>query len=151
MHYSSVIPRSFVLAAALLAGACSSPDGPLVLKDREKILETQDQMSTATFDMSRVVVVRVRVDDETREVTSIMPMIVAQSVGAEGVARTIFRVEQKTDTLTLFTRDAQNKIAYRVDIGVKDHQARPSVMFPVLDRAGNAVQRKVSVEAVFSK
>ena len=151
MHYSSVIARRAVLAATLLLGACSSPDGPLVLKDHDKILETQEQMGTATFDLSRVVVVRLRIDGEIREVTSILPMIVGQSVGPEGLARTIFRVEQKTDTLTLFTRDAQNKIAYRVDIGVNDRQARPSVMFPVLDAAGRAVQRKISVEAVFAK
>ena len=77
MHYSSVIARSAVLAAALFAGACSSPDGPRVMKDRDKIIEAQEQMSVATFDLSRVVVVRLRIDDETREVTSILPMIVA--------------------------------------------------------------------------
>lgn len=151
MKYSRTLAKCVALSAAVAVLAACSTDGPLVLKDRDKIIATQNELGTATFDLSRVVVVRLKIDEETREVTSLLPVIVAEARMPDGVARTIFRVEQKTDTLTLFTRDGQSKVAYRVDVPVKDLDARPSLMFPVLDKAGNAVQRKISVEAVFAK
>lgn len=151
MHYSSGAVRGMLLTGALMIGGCSAPDGPIVLKDPDKIITTQNELGAATFDLSRVVVVRVKIDDETREVTSLLPVIVAEVRMPDGLARTIFRVEQKTDTLTLFTRDGQSKVAYRVDVPVKDRAARPSVIFPVLDKTGKVVQRKISVEAVFAK
>lgn len=151
MKYSSAFARLAVLGAAASLAACSSPDGPRVLKDLDRIIASQNELSTATFDLSRVVVVRLRVDNEMREVTSLLPVIAAESRTPDGVARTIFRIDQKSDTLTLFTRDAKSKVAYRADVPVKDPAGRPSLMFPVLDGTGNAVNRKISVEAVFAR
>ena len=151
MKYSITLMMCTALGAALAVLAACSTDGQLVLRDRDKIIATQNELGIATFDLSRVVVVRLKIDAETREVTSLMPVIFAEASMPDGVAKTIFRVEQKTDMLTLFTRDGQSKVAFRVDVPLKDLEARPSVMFPVLDKAGNAVQRKISVEAVFAK
>lgn len=151
MKYSRTLAKRIALAAAAAMLAACSTDGPMVMKDHDKIIATQNELGTATFDLSRVVVVRLKIDEQTREVNSLLPVIVAEANMPDGVARTIFRVDQKTDTLTLFTRDGQSKVAYRADIPVKDVSARPSVMFPVLDKAGAAVLRKISVEAVFAK
>ena len=150
MQYSSLRRAALVAFVTLLTFACSS-DGPLVVRDSARIVAMQDELSHAGFDLTRVVVVRLKIDEQRREITSLMPVIYSDVPTPEGSAKTIFRIEQKTDTLTLFTRDPKDRLAYRVDVPVKDPAARPSLVFPVLDKSGNAIKRTISVEAVFAR
>jgi hypothetical protein len=149
MKYSSLPLAAAALAAALVIG-CGS-NGDTVLKDRAKIVEMQQELGTPTFDLSRVVVVRLAVGNERREVTSIMPVIFSETLVPDGPAKTILRVEQKTDTLILFTRDPREKVAYRTEIPVKDLAARPAVEFPVIDATGTVTKRKIVVENIFAR
>ena len=149
MKYSSFAPAAAVLAAILVYG-CGS-NGDTVLKDRAKIVEMQQELGTPSFDLSRVVVVRLTIDNERREVTSIMPVVFSETLVPDGPAKTILRVEQKTDTLILFTRDPREKVAYRTEIPVKDRTARPAIEFPVIDATGRVTKRKIVVENVFAR
>jgi hypothetical protein len=151
MNYSSLALAAAALAAALILGCSSTSDGGTVLKDRAKIVEMQNELGTPTFDLTRVVVVRLTVDNERREVTSIMPVVFAETLVPDGPAKTILRVEQKTDTLILFTRDPREKVAYRVEIPVKDRSARPTTEFPVIDATGKVTKRKIVVENIFAR
>jgi hypothetical protein len=148
MKYSSLAPVAAALAVVLVLG-CTS-DGTVV-KDRAKIVEMQQELGTPTFDLSRVVVVRLTIDNERREVTSIMPVVFSETLVPDGPAKTILRVEQKTDTLILFTRDPREQVAYRTEVPVKDRTSRPSVEFPVIDATGKVTKRKVVVENIFAR
>jgi hypothetical protein len=145
-------PFLAILVASVMLHGCVG-DNITVIRENDKGLEMQDWLvSAAEIDLSRVVVAKIRLGGEPREVTSILPMVIAEAKTENGVARTIFRLNAKTDTLTLFTRDGKNKTAYRADIPIQAaaKDAQP-VKFPIIEPNGKLTEKAIVIEKVLSR
>lgn len=142
--------RWLFLLAFLLAG-CKPSDAPqqgvqAVIGDVH--LQQQQEMEKATMDFSRVVSVRLNSEGKRVEVTSIMPLILAE-VQVNGVsAKTIFRVDDVGNKLQMFSLDPLNGSSIFTEVAFAELEAKKGVTFAVLDAAGRLQNRTFALEKI---
>lgn len=111
-------------------------------------MQRQQEMEKATMDFSRVVSVRLNSEGKRLEVTSIMPLILAE-VQVNGVpAKTIFRVNDSGNGLQMFSRDALNGGSIFTEVAFAELEANKGVAFAVLDAEGRLQQRTFALEKI---
>lgn len=140
-----------LIASLLLSLSLSACKDAHVIDDPAKITATQQELEQATFDLSQVMVAKLKLGDRAIEVTSLTPVIAVQANVGGVQAKTILRFSDKRDMLTLFTRDVKNKKAYRVDVPVADLQAKKSVKFPILSANGEVTEQVVTFDSLLVK
>lgn len=133
-------------ACALLA--CSR--GPQVVaatpNDPHGVL--QAELEKGNPDLNNLTVVRLQADGKRMEVTSVLPAVVAEAVVAGVSAKTIFRLNDKTDGLVLFSRDILNGKSSKVDLPFAELETRKGFTFPVVQPDGSLKEQSFTLEKV---
>jgi len=145
----------FPLFAALPAcdrQATSSPPAasvavaPAVAGDPH--LAEQEALAKGTPDFSNLMVVRLQSDGRRVEVTSVLPAKVAETIISGQSAKTIFRINEKSDGLILFSRDLPNGKSFRTDLSIADLEKQKSFSFPVVQPDGSLSKHSFVLEKI---
>ena len=149
------------LGCALLfsLGACEMSSPPTVavppsagnaeLNARDAHLVEQQAMEKGSMDFSNLVIVRLKSNGELLEVTSVLPATVAEAKLSGQPAKTIFRVNANGSGLVIFSRDALNGKSFRTELLFSELEQTRSFSFPVVQPAGDLVQRSFTLDGVF--
>jgi hypothetical protein len=148
-----ILAASAVLVVLPACGPSDTPPpppGPIASSGTDPHAQTQAEMEKASLDFSHVVIVRLRADGERLEVASIMPSVVAEAEVSGQHAKTIFRVNDTTDGLVLFSRDLFNGKSYRTEITFSDLESRKGFTFPVVQADGSLQEKQFTLERIVS-
>lgn len=100
------------------------------------------------MDFSKVTVVRLLRDGKRLEVANVTPTVVATvSVAGEPV-KTIFRINDRVDSLVLFSRDIVNARSIKTEISFARLTESRQFVFPVVQADGGLREEKFSVEQI---
>lgn len=140
-------------AAALLALAACDTDGIRTIRDEAQAQALADDLGKPGFDLSRVVSARLTIDgSQSVEVTSLVPYKITLPIGQGILSVTLLRIDNKTDTLTLFTWDAASKVAFHTEVPLKTAlENKKGISFPVATAGGPAARKSFVVERVLAK
>ena len=100
------------------------------------------------MDFGHVVLVRLRTGGKRLEVASIMPTVVAEAQLAGQSAKTIFRVNDTTDGLVLFSRDLLNGSSYRTEMKFPDLKTKKGFSFPIVQADGSLREKQYTLEKI---
>lgn len=141
--------RLLFLLAFLLAG-CQPSGAPQGVQPAvgDIHMQRQHEMEKAAMDFSRVVTVRLTSEGKRVEVTSIMPLVLAEVHVNRVPAKTIFRVNDDGNGLQMFSRDALNGGSVFTEISFSELEAKKGVTFAVLDAEGRLQQRMFALEKI---
>lgn len=134
----------FLLAGCQPSGA---PQGVQPAVD-DVHMQRQHEMEKATMDFSRVISVRLTSDGKRLEVTSIMPLVLAEVQVKGAPAKTIFRLNEDGNRLQMFSRDALNGGSVFTEISFGELEAKKGVTFAVLDAEGRLQQRMFALDKI---
>src|SRR5450432_1774595 len=121
---------SMVLSACGPSSPPPAPASKTAASATDPHAQAQATMEKASMDFSHVVVVRLQNDGKRLEVASIMPVVVAQTQVSGQLAKTIFRVNDTTDGLVLFSRDLMNGKSYPTEMKFSELEAKKGFTFP---------------------
>jgi hypothetical protein len=107
-------------------------------------------MEKASMDFSHVVIVRLQNDGKRLEVASIMPRVVGEAQVSGQHAKTIFRVNDATDGLVLFSRDLLNGKSYRTEMKFSELEAKKGFTFPVVQADGSLREKQYTLEKIIT-
>jgi hypothetical protein len=146
------VPALLIVIAGLMTGCdnssrTSGTQTPAAAKNDPHAAE-QAEMEKATMDFSNVVVVRLKKDDKRMEVTSIMPLVVAETQVSGQPAKTVFRVNQAGDGLVMFSRDLLKGASFRIEIKFDALEKKKAFTFPVLQKDGRLLENRFELEKI---
>jgi hypothetical protein len=136
-----------IVAMALLVSACG-PSAPPVPGASDVHAQLQAEMEKGSMDFGSVTIVRLLRDGKRLEVASVAPTFVAQAAIGTVQAKTIFRVNDKGDALTLFTRDLPNGRSFKSELTFAQLESGKQFTFPVVQADGQVREEKFSVERI---
>ena len=141
------LPRVLLLGLVATLSACGTdPLEPTRIADPEEALALQRALKgSRNFDLSRVVVARLKLDGEPYEVTSLLPATISSSRTGESAAATVFAFSQPRDSFILFTRDADSGGAYRLVVALAEWEPGSAIDFPVVNPDGTITDRRVEL------
>jgi hypothetical protein len=142
--------RWLFLLAFLLAGCKPSEVPPQSVQPvvGNVHLQRQQEMEKASMDFSRVVSVRLNSEGKRLEVTSIMPMILAEVRVKDVQAKTIFRVNDAGNKLQMFSLDSLNGSSIFTEVDFAELEMKKGVTFAVLDAEGRLQNRTFALEKI---
>jgi hypothetical protein len=152
--------RSIATASifALLVAACAQVplQGPWSVIDDpasegmaiQKIVAAQKALEKPTPNFDRVIVLRMLMEGQRVEVTSIAPSSIVAEPARGNL--TIFNIGDRK-TLILFTRDGKNIKGYRREIPLAELQPGATFRFPVAQDPGVVVEREFVVDKVIEQ
>jgi len=150
-RWTGVLIASAVSVAFSACGPSSPPPAPpsqTVPSGTDPHAQAQAAMEKASMDFSHVVVVRLQNDGKRLEVASIMPAIVAHAQVSGQEAKTIFRINDATDGLVLFSRDLVNGKSYRTEMKFSELEAKKGFAFPVVQADGTLQEKQYTLEKI---
>lgn len=95
-----------------------------------------------------IVVVRLQHEGRRMEVSSIFPIVLAEATVGGEVAKTIFRVNDASDALVMFSRDLPGKKSLKTELAFAQLVAGQPFSFPVVQSDGSLKESKFSFERV---
>ena len=145
--------RSALLLLTGLLTACAASVGPPLtpVADPDQALAMQHRLRAQNLDVGRITVARLRVDGEPLEVTSLLPVIVAEARINNGSAYTIFRFSADREHLVLFTRDPATGEGVRLDLARAEWRQGRVIQFPVLDASGALRPRAIELHRLIER
>jgi len=134
---------------------CGNPSGtsgtqPAAAVKNDPHAVEQAAMEQATLDFSRVVVVRLKKDGKRLEVTSIMPLVVAETLVSGQPAKTVFRLSQAGDGLVMFSRDLPKGASFRIEIRFDELRQKKAFTFPVVQKDGSLLENRFELEQIIT-
>jgi len=144
---SKILPRIVLLGLVAALSACGTDRlEPTRIADPEEALALQRELKgSRNFDLSRVVVARLKLDGEPYEVTSLLPATISSARTGESPAATVFAFSQPRDSFILFTRDADGGGAYRLEVSLAQWDPGSAINFPVVNPDGTVTDRRVEL------
>lgn len=148
---------SIAVLAALLT-ACASNEALRgdwsVFEDAENptnaiqtLLKMNRDLDKPTFNLDRVLVLRMTIDGKRLEVTSLAPTSIISEPNRGNL--TLFNMGDRK-SLVLFTRDGKNIRAYRKEIPLDQIKPGMSLRFPVAEDPGNIVLKEITFDRLIS-
>lgn len=139
----NVIP---LFVAVLLVAACSPSSPPPSAPARDDAhARLQTEMEQATMDFSKVTVVRLQRDGKRLEVANVTPTVVASANVSGEPVKTIFRINDRIDSLVLFSRDIANAKSIKTEITFTRLTENSKFAFPVVQADGSLKEEQFSV------
>lgn len=137
---------SLAIAVCLISlAACTSQPTWTVIDGAERIVAQQRELEKPSFNLDKVVIIRMTVDGKRLDVSSVSPtVLVAEQARGN---KTIFNVSDR-QTLVLFTRDGRNIKAYREEIPVSELTPGRSIRFLVAQDPGEVVEKTLVINQV---
>lgn len=129
-----------------LAGC--GPSAPPVPGAPDTHAQLQAEMEKGTMDFGKVTIVRLLRDGTRLEVASVLPSVVAKATVGTEVAKTIFRVTDKGDALTLFSRDLQNRRSFKTELTFAQLEERRQFTFPIVQPDASLREETFSLERI---
>lgn len=149
MRISNLVTICLMLALC----ACSAEKDFTVVQDQAQIQQLMKDLEQVSFDLSKVLVARLSMGGQEMDATSLTP--VSMGGKAKTDSRTILKVDNKSQTLMLFTYDAAGTKAYQAAIDLKSVDAgsklKNEVVFPVADATGVIQEKIIRLDKVLSK
>lgn len=145
--------RSLLLISALGLLAACQPSGsggrnisPPVANDPH--LAMQLDLERGGMDLSNLVIVRLTEGSKRVEVTSMQPAVLASIEIDRQTAKTIFRINQSSDALILFSRDLPNARSFRSELQLTELEARKGFVFAVVQPDGSLKEKSFVLEKI---
>lgn len=140
-----------LLAACSLLTACkpsppATPSAALMANDPHVLL--QAEMEKASMDFSQMVVVRLMSNGKRLEATSALPLVVAETQVNGHLSKTIFRINDKRDGITLFSRDLPNGKSFRTELSLAELEQKKSFSFPVVQPDASLKEHSFELEKI---
>lgn len=126
--------RWLVIPLVIAAAACQPT--PNVPAKPDPHAQAQSEMEAAGGSFEKVVVVRLQLDGQRMEVSSILPLLLVDANLQGQSAKTIFRINDRADGLVLFSRDIPNAKSYRTELPLTQLSAKKEFSFPVVQADG---------------
>lgn len=133
LYVFSALSILFVLTGCHPADA---PDSPLASLPDAHLVE-QDELAKRALDLSHIVVVRLLSEGKRLEVSSLLPVVIAQTEVSGQAYKTIFSINKSGDTLVLFSRDFEKKSSYKTVIKFDVLERKEEFVFPVVQADGS--------------
>jgi hypothetical protein len=110
--------------------------------------QAQADMEKAGINVNHVVVVRLQKDGSPLEVTSIFPRMVSEGQVSGQRAKTIFRINDTSDGLVLFSRDLVNGKSYRTEMKFSELEAKKGFTFPEVQKDGSLKEQQYTLKKI---
>jgi len=143
-----------IAAITLALTACGKTPPPPVAPPPsagDPHLAEQTALEKGMMDFSNVLVIRLQSEGKRIEVTSVLPAIVAETSLAGQTAKTIFRVNEKSDGLILFSRDLPNGKSSRTEMTLAELEQKKSFSFPVVQPDATLKERAFTLEKIIRR
>ena len=136
-----------ILLIVLGMVACATPDWRTIT-DVKEIAATRAAVNKASpdLDLSRIIVLRLQLDGQRVEVTSLAPSVIGAAKGGPPGARTVFAFTAARDKLVLFGQNVPEFKGFYQEIPFAELQPGKSFRFPVVQEDGSVVEKKFTVE-----
>lgn len=133
------------MIATLITGCASMPQVAeyQTIEGADTIIAMQKELEKPSFQLDRVSVLRMTMNGEKLEVSSIAPTVIFATQAAGN--RTVLNLATEKDKLVLFTRDGRKIKAYRTSIPVAELQPGKTFSFPVAQDPGEVVTKQFTV------
>lgn len=140
-----------LLCVALLAALAGCDKPASVQPPAEKIdahAKMQAELEAGTPEFSHVVSVRLSGEGKRVEVSSVLPITIAEATLSGQSAKTIFRVNPAGDALILFSRDLQKGSSFRTEIKFSELESKKGFAFPVVQPDGSLREQRFELERI---
>lgn len=146
-----------ILTLPLFLGACwgesSKDDENTISLDTQEISTEQatktqaDMVKDSGVDLSNVIVVRMMVDGERKEATSVTPAFISKTGEGENESYTVFRFTKDKNTLNLFSRDPETGKGYQASITRQELAKHKNFVFPMI-KEGKLKKVRFTINAI---
>jgi predicted small lipoprotein YifL len=140
-----------MMVFALALAACGkSPSPPVAVTSAAGDPHAIEQaaMEAGTIDFSNLLIVRLQSEGKRLEVTSVLPATVAEASVSGQSAKTIFRVNEKSNGIILFSRDLLNGKSFRTEMTITEIEQKKSFNFPVVQPDASLKERSFTLEKI---
>lgn len=142
--------RKFLLGLifAVLVPACANQATWTTIDGADKIIAAQKELERPAFITNPALIVRLDVDGKRIDVSSLVPteIVIERAKGN----RTIFNLSDRKN-LVLFTRDGRNIKGYKLVVPIAELVPGKTIVFPVVQEPGEAVEKQLKVLQVIEK
>ena len=140
------------LIIALLVTACAAPEWRTITDVREiAATRTAVNKASSNLDFSRVIVLRLQLDGQRVEVTSLAPSVIGAEKGGVPGARTVFAFTPERDKLVLFGQNVPEFKGFHQEIPFAELQPGKNFRFPVVQEDGRVVEKEFTVEKLITQ
>jgi len=133
---------------AIVGLACTPTDNSKQFEIKSTPANLQQRQSDlqrlVNFDLSKVVVARLKINGKTVDVTSMKPVRVSSFKSDKGLSVTLLVFDKAKENLIFFSQDSLSNKGYEHKISVEDLKAKKAFSFPVLDKDGKLVSRVIT-------
>jgi predicted small lipoprotein YifL len=138
-----------LLALALAAcGKAPSPPAVVTAAAGDPHAAEQAALETGTLDFSNLLIIRLQSEGKRLEVTSVLPAVVAETTVSGQSAKTIFRVNEKSTGIVLFSRDLPNGKSFRTELTIAELEQNKTFNFPVVQPDASLKERSFALEKI---
>jgi hypothetical protein len=147
MGFSMVMAiRNWVVAGIciLMLSACTGAydESMQNLDDDKSLAKLKEFQGKVGFDFSKVAVATLKIDDKQIKITSLRPEKISgfKVGGEESVTMAVFNKEK--NAIILFTRDAEKKMGFEIQLPLAEFEQKKEILFPVADSAAHKITNK---------
>ena len=139
-----------VIIIGLSLGACATT-GWRTITDVKEIAATRTTVNKPSMDLSKVIILRLQVDGNRVEVTSIGPATIGYEKNGPPGARTLFSFNTSREKLVLFGQNVPEFKGFYQEIPVSDLLPGKRFSFPVVQEDGSVKDKEFTVEKLISQ
>lgn len=140
-------PCLLLLALLAAVGCNRAPEAPKATANDAHAM-MQAELEKASMNFAKVIVVRLQQDGKRLEVSSVAPAVVAETSVGGLTAKTIFRISDNSEALTLFSRDLRNGKSFRTELALAQLETKRQFSFPVVQADGSLRELSFAVERI---
>jgi len=144
-----------VLLIAVFGVACTPTDNSKQFEIKSTPANLQQRQSDlqklVNFDLSKVIVARLKIEGKTVDVTSMKPVRVSSFKSDKGLSVTLLVFDKAKENLIFFSQDSLANKGYEHKITVEELKAKQAFSFPVIDKDGALVSRTITPISIIIK
>jgi len=137
-----------VLLVAIFGVACTPADNSKQFEIESTKVNLQQRQANlqklVNFDLSKVVIARLKIEGKTVDVTSMKPVRISSFKSDKGLSVSLLVFDKAKENLIFFSQDSLANKGYEHKISVEELKAKKAFSFPVIAEDGALVSRTIT-------